>query len=134
MTNRQSLHLRPDLERHFSFAQAVRSGDLLFVSGSVAMDAAGAPLGGDMASQVHAIYASLTEFLAGQGFDAGQVVKETIYTVDMDALVAAAPVRAAFYADRAPPAATWVEVRRLLTADYLLEVELTLMADGASRA
>jgi len=116
MTNRQSLHLRPDLERHFSFAQAVRSGDLLFVSGSVAMDAAGAPLGGDMASQVHAIYASLTEFLAGQGFDAGQVVKETIYT------------------DRAPPAATWVEVRRLLTADYLLEVELTLMADGASRA
>ena len=57
--------------------------------------------------------------------DAGDVVKETVFTTDMDALVAANPKRVEYYKDVTPPASTWVEVKRLVDPDLMLEVEIT---------
>jgi enamine deaminase RidA (YjgF/YER057c/UK114 family) len=56
------------------------------------------------------------------GFDS--VVKETIYTTDMDALLKVADLRFEYYGKERQPAASWVEVRRLLDPGFLVEVEV----------
>lgn len=115
------------LERHslgsweadIGYAGVVRDGDTLHVSG-VACD------GADMQVAVQACYRELTGILQRFGADSSQVVKETLYTTDMDALIAAIPERKTFFADARYPAATWVQVARLYGPTHLLEVEWTV--------
>ncbi len=56
---------------------------------------------------------------------AANIIKETIYTRDMEGLIAANPQRLEYYRDVTPPASTWVEIKRLVHPDLLLEVEIT---------
>ncbi|MCG8276023.1 Rid family hydrolase [Stenotrophomonas sp. NLF4-10] len=115
------------LERHslgsweadIGYAGVVRDGDILHVSG-IACE------GADMQAAVQACYRELTGILRRFGADSSQVVKETLYTTDMDALIAAIPERKTFFADARYPAATWVQVARLYGPKHLLEVEWTV--------
>ena len=52
------------------------------------------------------------------------VVKETIYTTDMTALLKVADVRFEYYAKEHLPAVSWVQVQRLLDPGFLVEVEV----------
>lgn len=117
----------PPLERHalgsweadIGYAGVVRDGDTLHISG-IACE------GADMQAAVQACYRELTGILQRFGADSSQVVKETLYTTDMDALIAAIPERKTFFADARYPAATWVQVARLYGPRHLLEVEWTV--------
>lgn len=118
------LNLR-QVEKDFTFSQAVKAGNLLFVSGCVSWDESASPIDvGDMPAQMKNVYDDLKRTLAHYGLDFSHVVKETMFTRDMDAMVAAAPVRAGYYADVAAPASTWIEISRLVHPDLLLEVEI----------
>ncbi len=118
-------HARPELERRFSFAQAVRAGGLLYISGCLSWDEQGAPLAvGDMSGQVAAVYADLERTLAAHGIGFDQVLKETVYTTDMDRFVEAAGIRSEYLSGHSPPSATWLEVGRLVRPEFLLEVEM----------
>lgn len=60
----QVFHKR-ELEKGFYYAQAVKTGNTLYVSGCVSWDAAGSIIGADdMRAQVHAVYSDLKETLA----------------------------------------------------------------------
>lgn len=117
----------PPLERHalgsweadIGYAGVVRDGDTLHISG-IACE------GADMQAAVQACYRELTGILQRLGADSSQVVKETLYTTDMDALIAVIPERKTFFADARYPAATWVQVARLYGPQHLLEVEWTV--------
>ena len=117
----------PDIVRHelgswesdIGYSGVVRSGDTLHVSGV----ACG---GQDMEAAVAACYRELGAILQRFGASADQVVKETVYTTDMDALVRAIPARKTFFPGARYPASTWVEVRRLFGAEHRLEVEWTV--------
>lgn len=114
------------LEGDFSFSQARRDGDTVYLSGIVSWDGEGNPRDvGDFNAQVRNVYAEIGDTLGCFGLAAGDVIKETIFTTDLDRMVAAAPIRAAFFAGTTPPASTWVQVSRLLSPDFLLEVEIT---------
>ena len=66
------------------FAAAVRAGDLLFLSGQVALDAAtGKLIAGDIGAQTEQIFANISAVLeaAGKSFD--DVMKTTVYLADM---------------------------------------------------
>ena len=53
------------------------------------------------------------------------MVKETIYTTDMDALLKAADLRFEYYGEGAPPpTVSWVQVQRLLDPGFLVEIEV----------
>jgi enamine deaminase RidA (YjgF/YER057c/UK114 family) len=122
----QVRHYRHELENAVGYSQAVVSGRYLFLSGSVSMNAAGECIGqGDMATQIETIYSDIRRILMDYGIGFQNVVRETIYTTDMKALVAAAPVRLKFFEKVAAPAATWVQVAALFAPEYLLEVEIT---------
>jgi len=123
---REVFHLR-ELEVPFGYSQAVRVGDTIHISGSVSMDASGQLLAkGDMAAQLRNAYEDIRKTLAHFGATFGDVVEETIYTTDMDKLLAAAgTVRADVYKGADYPAGSWVGVTRLVDPDYLVEISVT---------
>jgi enamine deaminase RidA (YjgF/YER057c/UK114 family) len=117
---------REAAERKMGFARAVKAGGWLFISGCTATGPDGKVAGvGDMQVQTERVYQILEEVLRANGASWEHVVKEVMYATDLDAFVAATPVRLAVYKDVAPPAATGVEVSRLVHPDMLVEVELT---------
>jgi enamine deaminase RidA (YjgF/YER057c/UK114 family) len=105
-------------ENKVGYAQAVLVGNTLHISGTVAS-------GNNMAEQVEAVYKNLERTLAHHGLTFQHVVKETVYTTDIAALAQQIELRKKFYTGSIYPAATWVEVKRLLMPQALVEIELT---------
>jgi 2-iminobutanoate/2-iminopropanoate deaminase len=128
---RESFHLRPEGEKAFGYAQAVRAGDVLHISGVLAVDDAFATIApGDMAAQVSTVYDTLAQVLSGFGLGFGDVVKETIFVTDMDAFIAANAERVSRYQGAELPAATAVQVSRLAFPDNMIEVEAVALIGG----
>jgi 2-iminobutanoate/2-iminopropanoate deaminase len=121
---KQVFHLNP-YEKDFGYSQAVLIDKTLYISGTVAVDASGrlvAP--GDMAGQMRAAYANLQRTLAAHGVGFGAVVKETIYTTNMDALLKAADLRFEYYDKEQLPTTSWVQVQRLVDPGFLVQIEV----------
>jgi enamine deaminase RidA (YjgF/YER057c/UK114 family) len=121
---KQIFHLN-GYEKDFGYSQAVLIDKTLYVSGSVAVDAAGrlvAP--GDMAGQMRAAYVNIRRTLAAHGADFDEVVKETIYTTNMDGLLKASDVRFEVYDKERLPTVSWVQVQRLVDPGFLVEIEV----------
>lgn len=86
---------------------------------------------GDMVGQLRFIMNALTEELGTLGIGWNNVVFRRMFTVDMDACLRAEAddeVLGHFDAGKMP-ASTLVGVTRLANPDYLVEVELTAIAD-----
>ncbi len=131
MENSKVIYNRRGLEKRVGYSQAVRAGDYLFVSGCVSWDMDGNVLhADDFASQVETVYADIDATLKAHGLDAANIIKETIYTCDMDGLIAANPKRMEYFQHVTPPASTWVEIKRLVHPDLLLEVEIIAFRNG----
>lgn len=124
MADVQRIHLRPDGEKAFGYAQAVKAGGFIHLAGSLSVDDAFAPLhAGDMGAQIDAVYATIRRSLAGFGATLADIVKETIFVTDMDSFLAANARRIEAYAGTLP-AATAVEVKRLAFPECLIEIEV----------
>jgi 2-iminobutanoate/2-iminopropanoate deaminase len=121
---KQVFHLN-DYEKDFGYSQAVLIDKTLYVSGSVSVDANGRLVAaGDMAGQMRAAYANIRRTLAAHGADFDEVVKETIYTTDMDALLKSSDVRLEYYDKERLPTVSWVQVQRLVDPGFLVEIEV----------
>jgi enamine deaminase RidA (YjgF/YER057c/UK114 family) len=120
----QIFHLNP-YEKDFGYAQAVLVDKTLYISGSVAADKNGSLVApGDMAGQMRAAYTNIRRTLAANGSNFDQVVKETIYTTNMDALLKASDLRFEYYDKERPPTISWVQVQRLVDPGFLVEIEV----------
>jgi enamine deaminase RidA (YjgF/YER057c/UK114 family) len=108
-------HQDEAIEKSIGFCQAVRVGDVLYVSGVVGA----AP----MESAVPKVYERLRLVLQENGLTFADVVKENVYATDLDAFIKASPARKPFYGENLP-AATWVQVQRLFQPSFVVEVEL----------
>jgi 2-iminobutanoate/2-iminopropanoate deaminase len=105
------------------YTDAVRAGDLLFVSGVVPVDAKGRLVGGDdVVEQARAVFEGLRRVLAAAGAGPQDVVKVTVFLTDVDERPAINPVRQEFFGETRP-ASTLVEVSRLAIPGARLEVE-----------
>lgn len=105
------------------YTDAVRAGNLLFISGIVPVDGDGKLVGeGDVAEQTRQVFRNMQLVLeaAGCGFD--DIVKVVLYLVNVDDRPAINPVRVEFFGD-ARPASTLVEVSALAVPGALLEIE-----------
>ena len=105
------------------FTDAVRAGDLLFVSGIVAVDATGNLVGGeDVVTQTRRVFENMRAVLDAGGCGFEDVVKVTIFLTDIDDRPKINPVRQeVFGATR--PASTLVEVPRLAVEGAKVEIE-----------
>jgi reactive intermediate/imine deaminase len=105
------------------YADAVVAGDTLYVSGIVPVDGEGRVVGGDdVVAQARQVFAIMERVLAAGGASAGDVVKVTVYLLDIDDRPKINPVRQEFFG-AARPASTLVEVSRLAVPGALLEIE-----------
>jgi 2-iminobutanoate/2-iminopropanoate deaminase len=121
---KQVFHLNP-YEKDFGYSQAVLIDKTLYISGSVAADASGrlvAP--GDMAGQMRAAYSNIRRTLEAHGANFDEVVKETIYTTNMDDLLKASDLRFEYYDKERLPTTSWVQVQRLVDPGFLVQIEV----------
>lgn len=123
MSERKEYRVAGQAEPISHYTDAVRAGDLLFVSGIVAVDAAGALVGGDdVVAQTRQVFRNIGEILAAAGAGFGDVVKVTVFVLDVDDRVRINPVRQEVFG-AARPASTLIEVSRLAVPGALVEVE-----------
>ncbi|WP_213736336.1 RidA family protein [Bradyrhizobium sp. dw_411] len=114
------------------YTDAVRFGDILFVSGLTAHDAAGQLVGGaDAAAQTRQILKNLTLVLDAAGATMADVLKVTVFLTDIDDRAVINPVRREFFGD-ARPASTLIEVSKLALPEMKVEIEAVVGLPGAS--
>jgi 2-iminobutanoate/2-iminopropanoate deaminase len=105
------------------YTDAVRAGDLLFVSGLVAVDGEGNLVGGgDVGAQTRQVFENMRAILAAAGCGFEDVVKVTIFLTDIDDRPAINPVRQEIFGE-SRPASTLVEVTRLAVFGARVEIE-----------
>ena len=115
----------------YSHVAKVHGGTLVFVSGQVALDAAGEVVGtGDYTAQAEQTFRNLAAALTAAGADFRSVVKLGYFVLDLRALPEIRKVRDRFVDPEHPPASTAVQVGRLFRPDLLLEVDATAWIDG----
>jgi 2-iminobutanoate/2-iminopropanoate deaminase len=104
------------------YVQGVRNGDLLFVSGQVALDpATGVLVEGGVEEQTRRVMRNLEAILAAGGSGLDRVVKATVYLTDLGTFDAMNRVYASFFQGE-PPARVCVEVSRL-PKNALVEID-----------
>jgi 2-iminobutanoate/2-iminopropanoate deaminase len=112
---KQKFNVNKEMEDRIGYAQAVKVGHTLYISGSVG--------GGDMNKAVKAVYDELSLTLKAYGASFHNVVKENVFTTDLESFKGQQDLRKKFYNEDFP-AATWVEVRQLYIKDLTVEIEL----------
>jgi 2-iminobutanoate/2-iminopropanoate deaminase len=89
------------------YSQAIRSGELLFLSGQIPLDpATGELVGGGIEAQTARVLDNLGAILAAAGGSFADVVKTTIYLVDLAEFAAMNAIYASYFAEPAPARAT----------------------------
>lgn len=72
------------VESSFGYSQAIKSGELIHVSGQLSFDEAGEFLyAGDAAAQLKQTYACMDKVLAHYGATRNQIVSQTLYVVNL---------------------------------------------------
>jgi enamine deaminase RidA (YjgF/YER057c/UK114 family) len=113
------------------YSRAVRVGQQVFVSGTTALGPDGQVVGlGDPATQTRQCLQNIEQALERAGASLQNVVRTRIFVVDIDGWEAIGRVHGEFFG-AIRPAATMVEVRRLIAPELLVEIEADAVIDSA---
>ena len=103
------------------YSQAIRSGDLVFVSGQLGLKPGETHLPEGIVAQTTQVLANLTAILTAAGTSPAHIVKTTVFLADLDDFAAMNELYADFAGDQ-PPARSTVQVAKL-PSDALIEIE-----------
>jgi 2-iminobutanoate/2-iminopropanoate deaminase len=123
MAVREELRIQGLAEPISHYTDAVRYGDLLFVSGVAPLDERSRLVGEeDVVTQTRQVFLNMKKILeaAGTGFE--QVLKVTVYLTDVADRTKINPVRQEFFG-AARPASTLIGVSQLAIPGMKVEVE-----------
>lgn len=115
MIKKEKWHWGKEQDTTAGYAQVVKVGNVLYISGTVSRDVT--PEG------ITNVYKALERSLKQYGATFQNVVKENLYTTDIEAMKKHNSARKVFY-NGDFPAATWVQISRLYMPDASLEIEL----------
>jgi 2-iminobutanoate/2-iminopropanoate deaminase len=105
------------------YSQAVRAGQLLFVSGQVPLDpATGEMVAGDIATQTRRVFENLAAVLTAGGRSFNDVVRTTVFLADMNDFAEVNKVYGTYFSEPYPARAT-VQVARL-PKDARVEIDV----------
>jgi 2-iminobutanoate/2-iminopropanoate deaminase len=89
------------------YNQAIRAGDFLFCSGQIPLDpATGELVAGDITAQTHRVMKNIEAVLAAGSATFEDVVKTTIFLIDMNDFAAVNGAYGSYFADTAPARST----------------------------
>lgn len=118
----------------YTHAVVVPTGRMVFVSGQVAFNKDGSVAGkGDVEAQGRKAYENVEAALAAAGVKMSDVVRLTTYIVDyqLEYRELLRNIRAKYWSDSKPPAATLLGVQALALPDLLVEVEATAVVNDS---
>jgi len=123
MTERRRVSSNSPYEEIIGFSRAVRVGDTVYVSGTVAWGEDGSFVGeGDVYEQAKQALRNIEKALQQAGASLRDVVRTRIYLTDIGRWEEVARAHAEAFAE-VRPAATMVEVSRLADPMMLVEIE-----------
>lgn len=105
------------------YTQVIKSGNMVFISGQIATDAAGKVVGeNDVKMQARQVYKNLEAALKSVGGSLTDVVKTTTYLTKHENFAVWSPIRAEIWPAN-PPTSTLLIVSALAAPAFLIEVE-----------
>lgn len=115
-------YIDPAMYKSMNVSQIVRANDTVYFSGIVAATGQGEVVAkGDAAGQVRSVLRTLDRLLAEEGMSFANLVSTTVYASDVGAIAAQLPLFTEAFAGH-PPTMTLIEVKRLASPDYMLEL------------
>jgi len=119
---RETFNLLPEIESRMAFTQAIKTGDTIYVSGTVGIDENGKFVSpNSMEAQLLQIYANIEKTLARFGATLDHVVAETVYVIDIEDYKRIG-IKRRIYANRIPPTSTAVQISALAFPELLAEI------------
>ncbi len=109
-----------------AYSQAVKAGELVFVSGQLPLTSEGELLTGSVEEQTRQVLKNMEAILLEAGSSLSQVVKVNIYAADLEDFAEINRIYSRYFEDD-PPARAFVEVSRL-PKDAKLEISCTAIS------
>lgn len=125
---RQNISSNSPWEPVVGYSRAVRSGNMVFVTGTTGTDERGKPVG-DLTAQVRAAIEKVKWALEQAGARLEDVVRTRMYVTDIARWEEIGRVHAEFFA-AIRPATTMVEVSRLIEPGIEFEIEADAVMPG----
>ena len=104
------------------YTDAVRFGDMLFVSGIAPLNEAGEVTSDDVQAQAQMVFVNLGKILKAAGADFGDVLKVTVFLTDVRDRGKVNPLRQKYFGN-ARPASTLIGVKELAIPGMKIEIE-----------
>ncbi len=126
---RQHVSTGTPWEGSVGYSRAVRVDNQIFVSGTTASDESGQALfAGDAYQQAKYILAKIADALAEVGADLADVTRTRMFVTDISRWEEIGGAHGEVFGD-IRPAATMVEVSRLINPDHLVEIEVDAIVE-----
>ena len=126
--NRQLSSSGTPWESTVGYSRAVRTGNIIEVSGTTAMDGDLVIGDRDVAQQTRFILKRIETSLKELGASLHDVVRTRMYVIDIENWETIGSVHGEIFGD-IRPAATMVEVSKLIRPELLIEIEATAIID-----
>ncbi len=124
MSKRVNISSGAPWEAIVGYSRAVRVGNIIEVTGTVAVDDNG-PVGvGDAYEQTKFIIQKIEKVLAQAGANLTDVVRTRLFVTDIAQWEAYGKAHGEFFGE-IRPCTTMIEVSRLIAPEYLIEIEAT---------
>ncbi|MFC2033048.1 RidA family protein [Chloroflexota bacterium] len=112
------------------FSHAIKAGNTIYVAGQTATDEEGNIVGkGDIVAQTDRAYENIKRILEAAGASITDIVMLNMYCTDMDGFAKTGEARKKHFGKHFP-AATVVQIDRLLLPDAMIEIEAIAVLDS----
>lgn len=130
---RQRVSAKTIWEDVVGYSRAIRVGDVIYVGGTAATDAAGVTHGkNDPYAQTVYILKKIEEALVELGASLGDVVRTRIFVTNIEDWQEIVKAHAESF-DQVRPCTAMVEVSRLITPELLVEIEADAVVEDGQR-